>query len=295
MKPRELPRNAPVDRSFFVDHIVADRFLNVWHCHEQLELVYIKRSTGTKFIGDSITPFNEGSLVLIGSYLPHLWLSDPGYSDPHGDTAESFSLFFSPDCFGDQFFNIPELRTIKKTLELAQRGLEIEGPGKKEILRLMEQLQDLPDPERIIGLLTILRLIVEDTDREVLSSQSFVSTYHRVSSSRLDKVYEYVLNNFKQEIALEKIADVVSMNPSSFSRYFKKKTSKNFTAYLSEVRVGYACKLFNDESDKNISEIAYECGFNNISNFNKQFKALKGLTPSEYIKTHQKASASIYV
>lgn len=286
MQLKELPRQAPLNQSFFVDHTKAKHFLNVWHCHEQLELVYIKKSTGTKFIGDSITQFRPGSLVLIGSYLPHLWLNDRLYFEKNGDIAESYSIFFSVGCFGKTFFNIPELGIVKALLDSSKRGLELHGPGKEKIVSSMRSMDRLADHEKPLELLKMLSIICCKTEKKALSSQSFINTYQKeASNSRLDKVYEYVLNNFAEEISLDMIADIINMNASSFSRYFKQKTNKTFTRFLNEVRVGYACKRFT-ESDRNIAEIAYECGYNNISNFNKQFKSLKGMTPTEYVSAH---------
>lgn len=271
-----------------MDHNKSKHFLNVWHCHEQLELVYIKKSTGTKFIGDSITPFQPGSLVLIGSYLPHLWLNDKKYLETDNLVAESYSIFFSSKCFGDTFFDIPEMQIIKGLLQSASRGLELEGVGKPKVISALKNLSDLVDHERALELLRIISIICCEMDKKVLSSQSFINSYHKESNSRLDKVYEYVLNHFTEEISLDSVADIINMNASSFSRYFKQKTNKTFTKFLNEVRVGYACKRFT-ESDRNIAEIAYECGYNNISNFNKQFRSLKGMTPTAYVAAHHMA------
>ena len=119
-----------------------------------------------------------------------------------------------------------------------------------------------------------------------LASHSFINSYAKNPSTKLDMIYEFVLNNFKSEIKLQDVAGLVPMNPSSFSRYFKQTTNKTFKNFLNEVRIGFACKLLLEEEDKNIAEVGFESGFNNLSNFNKQFKNITSRTPSEYLEAH---------
>ena len=124
-------------------------------------------------------------------------------------------------------------------------------------------------------------------DFKLLSSEGYVNSFKNTKSKNLDKVYEYIFKNFNQQIYLSDVANIANMNPSVFSRFFKRVNRKTFSKYLNEIRIGYACKLLTEQKH-NISAICYESGFNNISNFNRQFKAVKGVPPSEYVKHYNK-------
>ena len=291
MNPKELIRTSLSHESFTVSQHRLPRFLNVWHYHKELELVYIKNSEGTKFIGDCIENFAAGELVLIGSCLPHLWLNDKGYFESKNLTAEAIVIHFHPRCFGDRFFDIPEMHKVNKVIEEAKVGIRIEGGNKHKIERLMAGMFRESDFNKVISLLQILSFIADEKEKVFLSSHSFINSYAKNSNTKLDKVYEYVLNNFKMEINLNGTADLVHMNPSAFSRYFKQTTNKTFVQFVNEVRIGYACKILIDEGDKNISEIAYECGYKNLSNFNRQFKSITGKTPRDYLVSHHRAGS----
>lgn len=286
MKPKELPRKSPSHISFSAMKHTLPRFLNVWHYHEEIELVYIKESTGTKFIGDSIHKFQPGDLVLIGSQVPHLWLNDKDYFNSNDLTAEAWVIHFHPNCLGENFFHVPELRKIERLLQQSRAGLEIHGASNDRIADLILKAMKDDNPDKIVALLQILGLIADETDKRELSSLSFITSHANVSGSKLDKVYEYIFHNFKDSIDLETAAELARMNPSSFSRYFGKMTNKTFTTFVNEVRIGFACKLILEQDCLNIAEIGFESGYNNLSNFNKQFKLIMGMTPTEYYNSH---------
>ena len=286
MKPKQLSRKSMAHESFSADRQLLPRFLNVWHFHEEIEILYIVRGDGTKFIGDSISKFLPGDLVMTGSFLPHLWLSSRRFFERNDLKAESISIHFHPHCFGQTFFSLPEMMLCQKVIERSRLGLEIHGPQKAEIARRMEAIQKEKEGRRFLSLVEILLLIAEAPKNKSLASESFLESYRKNSSTRLDEIYEFILNNFKEDITLETVANVAGMNISGFSRYFKRATNKTFVQYINEVRVGYACKKLLYDRDKTVAEIAYESGFNNISNFNKQFKRITQLTPRQYTEAH---------
>ena len=284
MKPKELPRTSPVNSCFAVHHHKLPHFLNVWHYHKEYELVYIEKSKGTKFIGDSMVRFRPGDLVLIGSWLPHLWLNDKIYFERKDKQAEACVIHFDADCFGTEFFNIPDLYVIRQLLEEAKVGLKVLGTYKPQILEILMNIFHQEGLEKVTSLLNMLHLIARSPNKP-LSSLSFVNTYPK-THSKLDKVYAYMLKNFSSGIGLNDVADHVSMNPSAFSRFFKKATNKSFISFLIELRIGFACKIMLEDDYKTIAEVCYESGFNNLSNFNKQFKKITGKTPMEYVQSH---------
>lgn len=288
MIPKQLTRKSPTHESFVFSLHELPRFLNVWHYHEEVEIVFIEKSEGTKFIGDSITEFKEGDLVMIGSCLPHLWLNDKKYFEENDLEARSISIHFHPDCMGKGFFDIPEMESISQLLEHSKMGLEVTGKSKEKILGLLHSIPGQSEFPRLNSLLNILHLIAEGPLKKLLSSRAFMESYIKNSSSKLDMVYEYILNHFKDDISLETVAEVVKMHPSAFSRYFKRYTGKTFIQFLNDVRIGYACRTFIYNTEKNIAEVGFESGFNNISNFNRQFKKIMEKTPKDYIDSHRR-------
>jgi len=284
MKPKKLPRTSPINSSFSVHHHQLPHFLNVWHYHKECELVYIEKSTGTKFIGDGMERFRPGDLVLIGSLLPHLWLNDKIHFERNNMQAEAWVIHFNADCFGHDFFNVPELYLIRQLLEEAKVGLKILGNNKPQIIAMLKKLSTQDGLEKVMSLLNILNLIAQSTYKPQ-SSLSFINEYPK-SNSKLDKVYAYMLKNFNHGIGLNDVADHVCMNASAFSRFFKKATNKSFISFLIELRIGFACKIMLEDSYKTIAEVCYESGFNNLSNFNKQFKKITGKSPMEYVESH---------
>ncbi|MCG8384803.1 MAG: AraC family transcriptional regulator [Cytophagales bacterium] len=286
MKPKELTRRSPAHASFSVSKHILPRFLNVWHYHEELELVYIKKSTGTIFVGDSIKTFQPGDLILIGSQLPHLLLNDDKYFKGNTLDAEAWVIHFNLSCLGTQFFHLPEMAKIDRVLEASKVGLKINGQHKSKIVKAVSNMMNEDGFERVLRLLTILGWIADEPKKEKLASLSFIDSYANVPGSKLDTIYEYIFNNFKDNIHLGQVAELANMNPSSFSRYFKQVTNKTFTTFLNEVRIGFACKLILEQRKMNIAEIGFESGYNNLSNFNKQFKNVTGMTPTEYLQVH---------
>lgn len=286
MKPKELSRKSPSHASFSVSKHNLTHFLSVWHYHDEIELVYINKSVGTKFIGDSINKFQPNDLVLIGSRLPHLWLNDKEYFDRSDLEAEAWVIHFHPACLGEGFFQLPELNKIGKLLQQAKVGLEINGKSKSSIIKSLAFMMDHDGSERFLELIKILCWIADEQDIKELSSLSFIDSYSNFSDSRLDKVYQYIFNNFKENVNLDTVAGLANMNSSSFSRYFKQVTNKTFTVFVNEVRIGFACKLILEQNHLNIAEIGFQSGYNNLSNFNKQFKTVMSMSPTEYQRAH---------
>jgi AraC-like DNA-binding protein len=287
MKPKLLDRSAKLNHSFDLHHHAYPHFLKVWHYHPELELVYIKKSTGTRFLGDSIKKFQEGDLVLIGENLPHMWQNDASYFAPDSSlSAEALVIHFDKNFAGVDFFRMPELTSIRELLEVARRGILFKSEIKYVAAKMMEQMLAASGFDRLIQFVQLLKTLANESSREVLASPGFVSSFRREENRRLDKIYDFIINNFKEEITLEKVSGLAGMNTSSFCRYFKKSTDKTFSQYLNEVRIGFACRLLM-ENKYNVSETCYACGFNNISNFNRQFKSIVKMSPSEYAKLHK--------
>lgn len=288
MKARLLERRSPFDRSFIAERHSYPHFLKVWHYHPALELVYILQSKGTRFIGDNISPFQPGELILVGENLPHSWQNDDIYFEKDsGLVAEAMVVHFRKDFAGENFINLPEMNAIKSMIERAGQGILFRGKIQADAEERMKAIIKASGFERMILLLQFLKDLADEPQSEVLSTRGFSLIFEQSGDKRIDTIYAFVMNQFKREINLEEVASMVNLNPTAFCRYFKKSTSKTFSRFLNEIRIGYACKLLL-EKKLNISEISYDSGFNNLSNFNRQFKNIMGMSPTQYLRLHKK-------
>lgn len=287
MKPQLLKRNRKdYLESISYQHVVDQHFLDLWHYHPELELVYIAQSVGNCFIGDAIEKFEPGTLMLLGANLPHGWFNDQKYFQADcPDRAESMAIHFAVDFLQLNLRDVPEFRTIAQLLERSKVGLSYGEVTRLQVVPLMEQMADQDEFDRLLSCLQILRRLSEAEDVRPLSSVGYVNMF-RETNDRLGRVHEYIMNNFHRDITLTEVSDIALMNKSAFCRYFKKATKKSFSQYLNEVRIGYACRLLQEKEDAPISEIAFDCGYNNLSNFNRQFKLITGFTPTTYLGQH---------
>lgn len=286
MKAKLLVRRSPFDKSFISAIHNYPHFLNIWHYHPELELVMMVKSTGTRFVGDSILPFSEGELVLIGEDVPHMWQNDKPYFQKESDlTAESITIHFRKDFGGEVLINIPEMIQIKSLFERASQGILFRGALNGTAKDKMLDIHHSEGFDRWMGLMQLLHELSEESDFSYLSSKGFQHPKEKNGDNRIDKVYSFTFNNFHRNITLDEVADIANLNPTAFCRFFKKNTKKNYSKFLNEIRIGYACKMLLEEN-MNISEIGYESGFNNLSNFNRQFKSSMGVSPTEYLAKH---------
>lgn len=285
MKPILRKIDTGHQHSFSVREDIYPFLYNHWHYHPEIELTLIRKGTGTRLVGSSIEQFTNGDLILLGSELPHLWRSDTQYFEGRRDLhIEAIAIHFKEDCWGNEFLKMPELKPVKTLLNLAKRGVKITGETRKQVLPRMEAMLHASEAQRVIGLIDILYLVASSVDYSFLSSTAFTKETDSPVNDKIDAIYNYTLSHFSRRITLQEIATAVDINAHSFCRYFKTRTQKTYWQFLLEVRVGHACKLLV-ERKMNIVDISQACGFNNLSNFNRQFKALIHLTPMQYAKS----------
>jgi AraC-like DNA-binding protein len=287
MKPQLLKIQPGIDYSFSVRQDVVPHFYNRWHYHPEYELLYIERGFGTQFIGDSIQPFEEGDVVLVGSNLPHYWRCDDIYFQENSKlTAKATVVHFKEDFWGNDFLDLPENKPIKEVLHKAKRGLQVKGKAGEEVAMMLKQMLAASGAEKIILLLSALNLISKNMKtNNILCSPGYTHYIESKDPERLNQVYNFTYKNFHRKITLEEVAALACMSTHSFCRYFKTHTRKTYSQFLQEVRIGYACKLLI-ENKQTISEICYNSGFNNLTNFYKFFKSITGKTPNRYQKDH---------
>ncbi|MDW7695563.1 AraC family transcriptional regulator [Flammeovirgaceae bacterium SG7u.111] len=268
--------------SFQVQQIITNELDEDWHFHPELELVCVQKGTGKRFVGNSLSNFSEGEVYLLGPGLPHLWQGDKHRST---NGFQFVVVHFTKDFLGKDFFWKAELGQIKRLFEKAASGMVFRGKNIPEVSTQMENLLQLGGYERIKMLLDILDLLSTSSQFHTLTSKNFSNSYDEADQVRMNKVCRYVIENFKKEIRLEEVSEVANLTPAPFCRYFKKRTQKTFSRFLNEVRTGHACKLLA-EQQTSISQIALECGYHSLTNFNRQFKKILGYSPVGYRKLY---------
>lgn len=275
------------DASFAVQQFRSAYFDTPWHFHPELELVLVVQGTGNRFVGDHISSFKPGDLVLLGPNLPHWYRNDAAYyEESSAQEAESIVVQFNHDFLGSAFFTLPETAAIRKLLDKAVMGVEIYGNTREKVTAMMYAMRGTQHMERLLQLLSMLHTIAGAEEYNLLSNQGATGTNVR-DSERINRIYEYVMQNFTEPIYLKEVSSIVNMCPSTFCRYFRKRTRKNFTFFLNEIRIGYACKMLIEE-DLSITEICFMSGYNNVAFFNRQFKAIKKKTPLEFKQTYHR-------
>jgi hypothetical protein len=232
------------NHAFEVKHLKESHFDPNWHFHSEYQIFMVLEGTGTRFIGDHVSPFKAGDFVFTGPDLPHLWRSDPEYFQGDKDLwSEGAVIYFNENFLGEEFLQKKEMFKIKQLFIKANRGIEIFGKTATEAKYLMLELLKTEDFESILTLLKLLNLLASTSDFNLLSSNGYSNSLKPSDTERMNKVHEYVMKNFREKISLEEVAAIASMTPTAFSRYFKVHANKTFSDFITEIRIGYSCKL----------------------------------------------------
>ncbi|MBK7711128.1 MAG: AraC family transcriptional regulator [Bacteroidales bacterium] len=283
MKPIFEKINKLEDQSFYLEKVKRPYFIDLWHFHPEIEILYVSEGFGTRYVGDSISSFYPDDLVIIGSNTPHVWSSNPEYLNPGNKRySGAICIQFLEDFLGNATSGIPEFLLMNEFLNNARRGIQFVGKTHKKLVRLIKDLPVKIGMERLIGLLTILDIMSTSNDIKYLSSHNYTpGIINSEDKYKMEIIFRYVIKKFPEKILLEEIAALVNLTPQSFCRYFKSRTTKVFSSFVNEVRIGNACRMLI-ENKHTISQFCYLSGFNYQSNFNRHFKAIKGMTPSEF-------------
>ncbi|MFD1630806.1 AraC family transcriptional regulator [Pseudopedobacter beijingensis] len=281
MKPQLLKVSMGPAQSFSVRQDFQPVMNNKWHYHPEVELIHFNKGFGTQFIGDSITCFEPGDILLIGPNLPHYWKFEETILEDVPEEADIRVAHFSENFLGNLFLNLPENKAIKDILEKSKRGIRVINGDRKKISELMGLMLGSSGTERIIYLIQTLLEIARCSHIDVLSSLGFAYNKEEVERDRINDIYEYTYANFRNKINLEEISDIARISPNSFCRYFKSRTQKTYSQFLMEIKVGQACRLLIDNK-MNIKQVCYESGFNNFASFHKCFKSITGKSPLNY-------------
>lgn len=264
-----------IQTSFLYRCFDLPQFDAPFHYHPELELTLIEESYGRRFVGSRVDDFEAGDLVLLGENVPHCWLNGEGVKG-----AKSIVIQFKKDFAGSFFWQMPELSAIQQLCQKAQAGVLIQGETRTIVTKKMH-MDGLPAFQRLLQLLEILQIIALSNETVLIDPQFTDFSFSRAENERFQKVYVYLIENYRNDIKLQDIADIAHLTPTAFCRYFKKMTRKTLLEVVTEFRIKHACQLLSTTS-KPVVEICFESGFNNVSHFHKEFKRMAGFSPGKY-------------
>jgi AraC-like DNA-binding protein len=283
MKPFKEVINYPTENSFVLRYNDFAHFIVPWHFHSEFELVYIVQSTGKRFVGDVMENYGPGDFVFYGSTLPHFQHSDEQYYSGNPDLkVNAFILQFPVDYFSENQLRSPEFAGIMKLLSNSSRGLKFPASTKEPVALTLRNMYVEKGFKRYLLLLELLNFLGQ-SDFLPIASPGYANIINKNIEERMVKVYEFSTLHYNRKISLQEVASIAGMNTTSFCRYFRKKAGKTFAEFINELRISYSCKLLR-HGNRTIEFVCFEAGFNNLSNFNRQFKAKIEKSPSEYRK-----------
>jgi len=271
---------------FYVAERHKSEFLFPLHQHREYELNFIENGRGVRrIVGDSVEEIGDWELTLIAEEnLEHAWEQGSCKSK---DVRE-ITIQFDPELFGEKMQTKSQFASILKMLVKAEHGLTFSMRAIMKSYPLLDRLASEQNSfDQYLDFLKILYELSLDEEARVLSSSSFANTERTGESRRVLKVKQYINDNYKEDLRLPELAAMAGMTPSAFSRFFKLRTGRTLTDYVLDIKLGHAARMLVDTA-MNISEICYACGFNNLSNFNRLFKANRGATPREFRALYKK-------
>lgn len=271
--PFKIPKKPKENIILQIDK--ALRFYDKLHQHEEIQLSYVLAGKGKLVVGNSISTFKSGDFIAIGSNVPHLFLSPLDSGESH-----MVSIFFTKNSFGDTFFENQEMQYILPIWQHLPFGFKV-GEKTSVIKNLFSELKNENKFQLFIKLLELLEHLTQVPKTPMIESP-YTFKINGYQGERLQVIFDYVMQNFKTEIQLKHIAEKIHMSKNAFCRFFKQRTNKTFFQFLAEIRIQHACELLREQPEASILDISSQCGYNTLSNFNRQFKVIKQMNPSDY-------------
>ncbi len=252
-----------------------------WHYHPEIELIFFIEGCTSAVIGDVFQQFGEGDLVILGANFPHVLQENKEYARQYPN-HQPFGLIiqFTEVFLGNDFLAKPELSAVKTLLKKAERGLHFHKSSVDKVASILLQMNQLSESRKLLALLEILVTLSECEGFDFLTPNGYMYDPGQ-DEERMQNIHQYVYENFTNPISLKEIAAVANMTETSFCRYFKTRTLKHFTQFVNEIRIAYSCRLLNN-NNYTVTHACFESGFNNLSYFNRQFKQLMKVSPSQY-------------
>jgi AraC-like DNA-binding protein len=258
-----------------------------WHFHPEHQLTLAVRSQGHRLVGDHLGTLEDGDVVLVGSNVPHVWHQ----AVDAGSEAEAVIVRFDEGFVGKEFMAKAEMEGVRALLRRAARGLVVQGKAREEVARRMLALPEEGRLERVVGLLAILARLASAKAGEMkaLASASYEPMLLSEDQDRMERVCAYIHQHYTERVERRELAALAALSEGAFSRFFHSRTGRTVPQYVNELRVGRACRLLLEYPGRTVSDVALDCGFDNLANFNRRFLAARGVAPSVFRKQSQVA------
>jgi len=277
--PFQIPKNT--EEAFRVQVDDLPHLYNHLHQHPEIQLTLIKESHGTLVAGDYVGPFHAGDVFIIGSNQPHVFRNEENYFKKKSRSI-TITIFFDETTLGQSFWLLPESKQALQFIKTSSVGYRISGKKKKILTEKLSLIAQTEGIHKLILFLEILKQLISKKEMHPLSKSIIQRNIKSYDGNRLNKVIEFTFKEYHRTITLKEVASQANLTPEAFCKYFKTRTSKTYISFLNEIRINQACRLLTE--DISVSEICYNCGFSNLSNFNRIFKKLKKISPLEYRK-----------
>jgi AraC-like DNA-binding protein len=287
MKVLQFTIPVPRDKTVIVQKDVLPHFYPHLHRHQEIQLTWIQQGEGTLVAENNMYSFRGGEIYWLGVNLPHVFKSDPSYFSPSSSkTVQTLNIFFNVKGHLDSFFELPEIKNVKNFLQNQQSGFKVPPEHVEEIAEKMLLIQQSAGVDQLVHFIELLKQLSTYQELTPLSARSQPVAYSEHEGIRIGAIYNYIMQQYDRPITLEDVAKQAHMTPQAFCRYFKKHTLHTFVSFLNEVRINEACKKLTDGQYDSIATVAYNSGFNSITNFNRVFKSVTGKSPSEYVGSY---------
>lgn len=248
-----------------------------WHIHPEYELVYIRNGTGKLRIGTKTTSYKDGALLLLGPDIPHADFGNKELKNNYEVVIQ-----FTKSFVEEKLLVFPEFMKLKKLIQTSHKGLVFRSGVKNDLTHIFEEFNTVNETKKLINLIVILEKLSNTNQHEVILSEKNIVRYKTADVYRLETIFQFVNENYKEQISIVNVAKHVGLTQNSFCRFFKKMTQNTFIRFVNEFRIGKAVEIFNEKKIP-VSEVMYMCGFSDPSYFTKQFKKYYGVTPSNYL------------
>jgi YesN/AraC family two-component response regulator len=273
------------ENTIVVQEDILPHYYNHLHRHREVQIEWVVEGSGILIAGNYMQRFEAGEVYIIGANQSHIFKNDEAYFNPdEKKQVHSVSIFFDPYQLSQNILSLPEMTGIRKFVDGLHNGFQIPEAAGDAIKKTIVEVKQNKESQRVAAFISLMHLFSTTRDMKPLATNNSEQLISDVEGIRMDQIFQYLVTNYKKHISLAEISEVANLTPQAFCRYFKKHTDKTFVSFLNEVRVNEACKIILSGRFDSFSNISYQTGFDNVTNFNRVFKKTIGKSPGEYYK-----------
>ena len=285
MKVVQFTIPVPKESTIVVQEDIMPHYYNHLHRHREVQIEWVVEGSGMLLAGNYMQRFEAGDVYIIGANQSHIFKSDEVYFNPEEKKQiHSISVFFDPNHLSANILSLPEMAVIRKFVDGLHNGFQIPESSAEIIKKTISGIKQNTESLRVASFITLLHQFSIISNMKPLATNNSEQIISDVEGIRMDQIFQYLVTNYKNHISLAEISGIASLTPQAFCRYFKKHTDKTFVSFLNEVRVNEACKMIVSGKFDSFSDVSYQTGFDNVTNFNRVFKKSIGKSPREYQK-----------